>query len=399
MEIGENARSRPCAGFDVHRKSITATYLDAHGSSKRTWTFPTTRSALAAMSKELDKKVPIVLEASTSGKAVAEVLKQAGYELHMAAPAKVAMIAKADVKTDERDSATLAHLYQAGFLPECYIPPPEVEGMRQLVRQRQDLGFKVTVVKNQVHALVTRNLLDEVMKAYSDWFGVGGLRAMARLPIPDADRAMLGRCLRQLRLLAEQEEELPRELARVAVDRDDVRRLMTIPGIDYYSAVAIVAEIGEVERFADKRNLASYAGLVPRADNSGGKVSEHRHVKGGDRVLKRFLCLAVQGIVRTQRKSTIAQFYEKKAKQIGAAKAQVAAARKLSGIVWHMLTYQHPYVEQSEELSIRKAENVERVARRPPMTMSAGEVEQEAEQLMLKADVLARIGPEMFDDG
>jgi transposase len=265
--------SRPCVGFDVHRNTITATYLGPRGKSKRTWTFPTTRNALAAVSKELDERVPVVLEASTAGKAVAEVLKDAGHELHMAAPAKVALIAKAEVKTDERDSATQAHLYQAGFLPECYIPPPEIDRMRQMVRQRQDLGFKVTVVKNQVDALVTRNLLDEGMRPYSDWFGVCGIRAMVRLPMPDADRAMLGRSLRQLRLLVEQEEELQREFARVAVDRADVRLLMSIPGIDYYSAVAIVAEVAEVERFADKRNLASYAGLVPRANNSGEHVS------------------------------------------------------------------------------------------------------------------------------
>ncbi|EQD75142.1 transposase, ISlin1, partial [mine drainage metagenome] len=150
---------------------------------------------------------------------------------------------------------------------------------------------------------------------------------------------------------------------------------------------AIMAEIGEVERFPNKRNLASYAGLVPRADNSGEKVSQHRGVKGGDRVLKRFLCLAVQGIIRTQRESTIGHFYDKKAKQIGAAKAQVAAARKLSAVIWHMLTYQHPYTEQDEGLSGRKAQNLGRVAQRPSMAMSASELEQEAEQLLTKADV------------
>ncbi|MCI4323936.1 MAG: IS110 family transposase [Thermoplasmata archaeon] len=399
MERETSDLSRPCVGLDVHRNSITATYLDPRGSSKRTWTFPTTRSALAVMSKELGKKVPVVLEASTSGKAVAELLKEAGHELPMAAPAKVALIAQADVKTDERDSEALAHLYQAGFLPECYIPPPEIDRLRQLVRQRQDLGSKVAGFKNQVHALITRNLLESEMNRFSDWFGVSGIRAMVRLPLPVEHRAMLGRSLRQIRLLVEHEEELQREMARIAVDREDARLLMTIPGIDYYSALAIVAEIGEVERFSNKQHLASYAGLVPRADNSGEKVSSHRGVKGGDRVLKAFLCIAVQGLIRTNRDTSIKRFYEKKAKQIGAAKAQIAAARKLSAVIWHMLTYQHPYAEQDEVLTVRKAGNVERVARRPSMTMSAAAVEQEAEQLLTKADVLARMGQEAMDLG
>ena len=59
------------------------------------------------------------------------------------------------------------------------------------------------------------------------------------------------------------------ELAQVARDRREVQLLMTIPGVSFYAAVGILAEIGDVRRFPDKQHLASYAGLVPRADNSG----------------------------------------------------------------------------------------------------------------------------------
>jgi transposase len=79
---------------------------------------------------------------------VATFLKQAGRELHLAAPKEVALIAKSTVKTDRRDSAKLAHLYQAGFLPECYIPPPEIDRRRMVVRPRQDLGRTLSVIKN-----------------------------------------------------------------------------------------------------------------------------------------------------------------------------------------------------------------------------------------------------------
>ena len=114
-------------------------------------------------------------------------------------------------------------------------------------------------------------------------------------------------------------------------------------------------------------------------------------------MLKRFLGLAVQGIRRGGRTTSIGRFYEKKEKQIGAAKAQVAAARKLSAVIWHMLTYDHPYAEQDEELTDRKSLNVERVARRPAMAMSAEDVEREADQLADKADVLARMAEETPD--
>lgn len=381
----------PCLGLDVHKATTTATYLGPDGKTKRVWTFPTTRDALSAFSREADPHAPIVLEASTSGKAVATLLKEVGRELHMAAPKEVALIAKSAVKTDRRDSAKLAHLYQAGFLPECYIPPPEIDRLRSLVRQRQDLGYKVGVVKNQVHALVTRNLLDQEMASVTDWFGVGGIRLLTRLPLSAEERAALARYLRQLAYLADQEEELHRSLAHAAVEREDVRLLMTIPGVDYYTAVALVAEIGEVSRFPTKRELASYAGLVPRADNSGETVSSHRGVKSGDRVLKRFLCGAVMGMLRANQDTAIKRFYRKKAKAIGTGKAQVAAARKLSAVVWWILTHHQPYVEQDVGLSARKEATLERVVLTPTPEVTPADLQAVGEELGGRADVLGRL--------
>ncbi len=132
------------------------------------WTFPATGGALAALRTEVDGSVPIVLEASTVGKAVAHLLKESGWELHMASPREVALTARSSVKTDRRDSEKLVHFYQAGFLPECYVPPPEIDRMRSVVRERQDLGRKAALVKNQIHALVTRNLLDGEMGSITD---------------------------------------------------------------------------------------------------------------------------------------------------------------------------------------------------------------------------------------
>ena len=230
--MGTNAE-RACLGLDVHKDTITATHLGPGGKTLRTWTVPTTRRSVLALAKEAAPAAPIVLEASTAGKAVAFVLKEAGRELHMAAPNKVALIAKAPVKTDERDSAALAHLYQAGFLPECYVPTPEIDRLRSLVRARADLGYKMTRTKNQVHALVTRNLLDEEMAGVSDWFGVGGIRKLVVLPLPEEEKGHLALYLQQLTVLADQEEALHGELARAAEERADVRLLMTIPGVDY----------------------------------------------------------------------------------------------------------------------------------------------------------------------
>ena len=129
---------------------------------------------------------------------------------------------------------------------------------------------------------------------------------------------------------------------------------MTIPGIGNYTALGIVAEIGSIGRFLTKHHLCSYAAVVPKADNPGDRVTKHNHVKKGDMILKSLLCTAVQGMLKSTNENAVTRFYHKKEKTIGAAKAQVAAARKLACVVWAVLTRQQPYVEESEELTARK---------------------------------------------
>ena len=399
MNDGATHFERPCLGLDVHKGTTTATYLEAGGRTMKKWIFPTTRPHLLDLAKQMGISVPIVLEASTAGKAVATTLKEVGSELHMAAPNKIALIAKAPVKTDDRDSATLAHLYQVGFFPDCYVPPPEIGRQRTLVRARQDLGFKATLVKNQVHALVTRNLLDSEMKGISDWFGVGGIRKLTRLPIPAGERTHPARSLEQLQLLAEHEESLQAELAKAATESPDVQLLMTIPGVDYYTAVAIVAEIGDIRRFANKKQVCSHAGVVPRADNSGEKVSSHRSVKMGDMVLKRFLCIAVQGMLRANRGTSINRFYEKKAKSIGSAKAQVAAARKLACAIWWMLTHGEPFRDEDEDLMARKTRRMEARSQEAMGEMTESELDRIGQKLEAKASLLERLAREAGNAG
>jgi transposase len=386
---------RPCVGLDVHKGSITATRMEPGGKVSKTWTFATTRPEIQSLAATIPASLPVVLEASTAGKAVAMILNEVGCELHMAAPNK---IPKPQVKTDKRDSIRLAHLYQSGSMPECYVPPPDIEHLRLLTRNRRDLAAKVTLVKNQVHSLVTRNLADSEMKGITDWFGVAGLRKLVRLPLAAEDRAHLARYLEQLELLAHQEESMQAELAQVARDRPEISLLMTVPGVNFYTAVGIVAEIGDVHRFPDKQHLASYAGLVPRADDSGEAKAHHGPVKKGNFVLKSFPCTAVRGMMRANQTTAVTEFYRKKAKSHPRQQAQVAAARKLSAEVWKILTFGVPYREEDADLTQRKEERMLKIAEGSDPETSVPDLELLAYRLSGKADVLERLQDEAGDE-
>lgn len=100
------------------------------------------------------------------------------------------------------------------------------------------------------------------------------------------------------------------------------------------------------------------------------------------------------GMQLARQDTTVKRFFQKKAKQIGAAKAQVAAARKLSAVVWWILTNRQPYREQDEGLSERKEQNLDRVAATPPQTVSPEELNELGAELTAQVDTLQKLGRE-----
>ena len=378
-------------GLDVHKRTSTATFLDQSGLVLYKGTYKTRPDDLKRFADMVPTGSKIGLEASTAGKAVFRQLQANGLEVQMGAPRKIKAISDCDIKTDKRDSLTLANLVRMDYFPKCYVPPPHIDTIRQLVRFRRDLAQSAGSVKNQIQALVVKNLFQCQMEKFSDWFGKGGLQSLIKLPFNDEDRYLLGAYLGQLKTLIEQEEDIERRMAKLGEDSEDVKLLMTIPGIGYYTALALIGEIGDARRYPTKRHLASDAGLVPRADNSGETVSKHSKCKKGNGVLKFFLCSAVNAVVKSNVETTVKNYYHKKAKQIGEGKARVAAARKLSAIVWKILTSRQPYQEEDKYLTERKMDKMEKKAKKPSMMINDEELSFLAEGISSKSNILERM--------
>jgi transposase len=387
-----------CIGLDAHSRTCTVGIVDKTGKQIGKRTFVTTPIELERFARSIPAGVRVGLEASTTGMAVCRFLRSRDIDVHVGAPRRLRAIADSDVKTDKRDSFHLAHLLQMNYFPECYVPPPEIEGIRQLVRHRMRLGWAVSSIKNQVIALVIKNLLQSRMEQYTDWFGKAGIQELVRLPFSENDKTILRGGLEQLKLLIAQEEQLNRDLAKLGESNQDVKILMTLPGIDFYSALGIVGEIGDVRRYPSKRHLCSDAGVVPGASNSGDKVSEHQHVKNGNKVLKYFLCTAALGMIKSNRETNVSRFYKKKAKQIGPQKARVAAARKIGAIIWKMLMTKQTYVDEDPALTERKAVRMARIAKAPPRLTSDEELQALADAIGEKEAILKQMTPEDKSD-
>jgi len=138
---------------------------------------------------------------------------------------------------------------------------------------------------------------------------------------------------------------------------------MTIPGVDYFTAMLLLMEIGDISRFPSPRKLCSYMGLVPGLRQSGERRAYGRITKQGNKWIRYIIVEAVWHTVR-RGDSEIAGMYQRLKARRGASVAKVACARKLLKVVWFMLTREEPYRYSDPVAVERKWRRLERISNR-----------------------------------
>src|SRR4029453_2666999 len=141
-------------------------------------------------------------------------------------------------KTDKVDARTLAQLLAGGFLPEVWIVDEQTRALRRRVARRAQLVKQRTREKNQVHAILIRNL--RARPPVSDLFGVEGRRWLAKQELPSDEHEMVEACLRQIDFLDQEVAAVDRTLAQLALASPEMRRLMTLPGVSFVTAAALL---------------------------------------------------------------------------------------------------------------------------------------------------------------
>jgi len=377
-------------GIDAHKRNCTVCVIE-DGAVRESFDFPTTREGVLKFMDRIPSQATVVIEASTTGKVISRMLADK-YEIHMVAPPE----RKRPIKTDRRDAERIVREDMLQYLRRCYIPSASIEKTRFLILQQIQVGRKIGRVKNQVHTLLERNMIHD-LDGFSDIFGVQGLRRMVEVELSSGDKAALARYLEELKLLTAHHRQLETELARIAESDGDALLLMSIPGIDFFTALAIKSRIGEIGRFPSKKHLCSYSAVVPSASNSGDYISSHNRVKHGDMILKYAFTCAVRGAVSAEKNSAVKRFYLKHCKRMGTQKAEVAAARKMACVVWKVLTTHQPYREEDERLTAKKKRILAWKAKRQEKNISS-DIRQLTETLMGDVSILQRY-PVEFNEG
>jgi transposase len=256
----------------------------------------------------------------------------------------------------------LAELLAADYLPSVWLADDGTRALRRQVSRRVHLVRQRTRLKNQVQAVLARNLVPRCPAA--DLFGVKGRRWLADQPLPVDEQAAVAALLRQLDFAGEELRLLDRDLAEVALEHADVRRLMTIPGVDMAVAVAIVATVGDFSRFSSPEKLVSYFGLNPKVRQSGGLPAVHGRISKQGRAYARGM-LVEAAWVACKAPGPLRAFYERIRARRGFQIAVVATARKLAVLCWQLIHTGSDYAFARPSLLAKKQRALELRAGHP----------------------------------
>src|SRR5215211_2405278 len=225
----------------------------------------------------------VALEATYGWEWLADLLEDAGYELHLAHPLRTRAIAAARVRTDAVDARTLAQLLRADLLPEAYIAPRELRDLRDLLRHRVALTQMRSALKNRVHALLAKH---GILHGYADLFGKDGSEFLAALELREPPRRRLESLLGLISDFDREIEAASGEIDARAKHDPRVDVLCQIRGIGPYTAMLVIAEVGDISRFGSARKLCAWAGLTPTIRSSDGKARLGHITKQGSRPLR-----------------------------------------------------------------------------------------------------------------
>jgi transposase len=276
--------------------------------------------------------VRVGMETGGSSRWFERLLGELGHELWIGDAARIRAAETRKQKTDARDAEHLRELLCNGQFEKLriWIPPAENRDLRQLLWHRHRLVQMRTRVKNQLRSQATSEGME---RKPGLWSQAGQKQFQALELAPWAGRRRQDN-LELLAQLLHRTDPLDQEVAQQAGQRPEAVRLMTHPGVGPITALAFVLVIGDPARFANSKKLASYLGLIPREDSSGGKQRLGHISKQGNALLRGLLVEAAHVAVRHE--AQWKREYRRLAMRKNRSIAVVAVARKLAVRLWWM---------------------------------------------------------------
>ena len=289
--------------------------------------------------QQLAAPVLIGMEATGNSQWFIEVVQDLGHEIWIGDAAQIRASYVRKQKTDKRDAAHILKLVVEGRFPRLWTPDREQRDLRQLVLHRHKLVEIRSRVKNELQHLSLNRGMQRKQKLWSQ----AGQKLLRELPLQRWAACRREDLLGLLEMLNQQIGELDQAVQQAAEEHPQAKLLMTQPGVGPNTALAFVLTMGDVSRFPRGKQVASYLGLIPREESSGGRQKLGAITKQGNQLVRSLLVEAAQIAVRFD--PGLRKQYLHRCHQKPKGVAKVAAARKLAVRLYWMLRTQKPYPE------------------------------------------------------
>lgn len=369
---------RVCCGMDVHKSFVVACIATTNErgvtsyTTKRFSTFTGDLRRCAAWLEENNCRDVCMESTGKYWIPVYNILEKT-CKIVLAHPKYVKAIR--GKKTDKKDAKWIADIFKHDLVAGSFIPPADIRQLRDLVRYRQKLTNFTTGEKNRAqNCLTVSNIkLDDV---FTDVFGKAATAITARLLENPSEKITDVSSFRTRRMKATDEEVLaavdgvlcPEQAEKLKIIRShmdglteckanleslilttaekylpQLNLIMTVPGVQSYSAIGIMAEIGvDMSVFPSSKHLCSWAGLTPQNQESAGKKKTTRIGRGG-RYMKPLLVQCALSAVKAKSNPEIRARYLSLKKRRGHNKAIIAIARMLLTAIYNILKKNEPY--------------------------------------------------------
>lgn len=327
-------------GCDLHTRQQTIAMFDTETKEVMETTLIHEGDAVRQFYSALPRPVQVGIEATGAMFWFLQLLEELHIPCRVGHPAAIRKAETRKQKHDRRDAALLLRLQLENRFPAIWMPSAEQRDLRHLLLHRHQLVSMRSRVQHALQSLALSHGLRRAARLWSQ-SGQDALQALPLAPHTTRRRNTLQRLQQQLDKFVLQ---LDQRVAQQARQRPASQLLMTHPGVGPVTALATEVFLGDAQRFANGKALASYVGMIPSEHSSGGRRQRLGALSKQGNPFLRFLW--VEATLHAVRKdAALGRFYRRKLLQKGLGKARVAAARKLGIRLWIMLREQIDYQE------------------------------------------------------
>jgi transposase len=353
-------RKNMIGGMDLGEMESVTTLLSPDGDVVGSFSFKMDDAGYALFTDSVPKDTRIAFEATNAAYPVSRRLRALGYsDITVAHSKELAWIVKSKKKNDRIDSLKIAKLHMAKMLPESHLLSPEDQVTRDLLVQRVTLGEEARKVKLRVISYLKREDAFDSLPKSDDRFSVLRREAIRSLRFGDGRDLVISTMMDRLEFMERQCIPLEERVKALVKESEDVRRLMSIGGVNFYLAALASSYIGDVNRFPDDNHLASFLGIVPESWDSANVKRRGKMTKDGPATARWAFSVMTDTVMRANPQLKLYYMSVKGRKNSGKL-AHVATMRKLVRMIDFMLRNKRNWKWEDEDLTRRKLASLDR---------------------------------------